>query len=75
MLEVSYRPRAELDLQSIVLYASEVLKTPATARDAYEKIRAAIARLREFPTMGRIFRDDLLEAEYRCVLAYEARHR
>ena len=42
MLEVRYRPRAELDIHSAVLYLGEVLGNPVAARKLYETLVEAI---------------------------------
>ena len=69
MLEARYRPRAELDIHSAVLYTGEVLGNPVAARKLYEKLMEAIERLRNVPTLGRVFFDDRLEGKgYRSFL-------
>lgn len=69
MLEVRYRPRAELDIHSAVLYLGEVLGNPVAARKLYETLVEAIERLRSMPTLGRAFSDDRLEGkDYRSFL-------
>ena len=59
----AFRPRAALDLESLVVYLGEVLRSPQAARDTYAAILDAFDRLCEMPTLGRSFLDDSLEAE------------
>lgn len=53
--KVRYRPRATFDIESIVIYYSEVCKNTSLARTTYEQISSAIKKLAEMPTMGRPF--------------------
>lgn len=68
MLAPHYRPRAAFDLESIVIYVGEVLKSPKSARNLYMGIREKVMDLCRIPTIGRVFRDDLLGREYRYFL-------
>ena len=67
-LSVEYRPRAAFDVESIVLYVGEVLKSPQAAKGIYEEISSKIEELRSMPTLGKVFRDNLLGREYRYAL-------
>lgn len=60
MREPVYRPRAAFDLESIVIYVGEVCRNPASARQTYESIRAAVKELCDMPTLGRPFIDESL---------------
>lgn len=55
MREPAYRPRAALDLESMVIYVGEVCRNPQSARHIYESIMAAVRDLCAMPTMGRPF--------------------
>lgn len=68
MLTPVYRPRAAFDIESIVLYVGEVLKSPQAAKRLYESLRDKVHELCEMPTIGRVFRDELLGRQYRCAL-------
>lgn len=59
----AFRPRAALDLESLVVYLGEVLRSPQAARDTYAAALDAVDRLCEMPTLGRPFLDDSLEGE------------
>ena len=59
----AFRPRAALDLESLVVYLGEVLRSPQAARDTYAAILDAVDRLCVMPTLGRPFFDDALERE------------
>ena len=67
-LSLEYRPRAAFDIESIVLYVGEVLKSPKAAKGIYEDICLKVGELCEMPSVGKIFRDDLLGREYRYAL-------
>lgn len=74
MLIPAYRPRAALDLESLVVYIGEVLHAPQAARNAYAAIVEAVDQLCATPTLGRPFVDDRLEREgYRSYLAGQYR--
>lgn len=68
VLSPQYRPRAAFDLESIVIYVGEVLKSRQAAKRLYEGIRSKVLELCEMSEMGRVFRDDLLGRQYRCAL-------
>lgn len=55
-----YRPRACIDIESIVTYIGQVLDSPKAARAWYENLQATVAQLCEMPDLGRPFTDDLL---------------
>ncbi len=67
MLEDTWRPRAELDLQSIVIFLGVECRNKKAAIDARKKLDAAIELLREFPDMGGRIRLDSIEREYRTM--------
>ena len=70
MLALEWRPRAQLDRESIALYLGMERSSPETALKVVQEIDAAIERVREFPESGSIFRLDSLEhKEYRFVAA------
>ena len=74
MLEVEYRARAALDIESIVIYIGEVLDSPQTARETYENLMASIDLLREVPTLGKRIIDDRFEQNgYRVYLSGQYR--
>lgn len=69
MLELRWRPRAQLDRESIALFIGYERRAPQVALEAMRRIDAAIERVREFPDSGGHFRRDGLEHEYRTVIA------
>ena len=70
MLEVEYRPRAQLDKESIAIYLGQECGSPQAALSAIRGIDAAIDRVREFPDSGGHVRFDTLDHfEYRTALA------
>lgn len=69
MLELHWRPRAQLDRESIALFIGYERRAPQAALATMERIDAALARVREFPDTGGHFRRDGLEHEYRTVAA------
>lgn len=52
MLEEMWRPRAELDMQSIFIFLAVECKNPEAAEKASAKIFGTIDMLKEFPDMG-----------------------
>lgn len=70
MLEEEWSQRAELDIQSIVIFLAVECKNLQAARKAEEKILAAIDMLKEFPDMGGTLKDDSLKRSYRTMLVH-----
>lgn len=69
MREVSYRPRAKFDLESMAIYLGEVCRNPTAARSTYTALVEAVKRLAEMPTLGRPFIDETLtKRDYRSWL-------
>lgn len=70
MLALKFRPRAQIDRESIAIYIGFECGMPQAARDVIGKIDAATHRVREFPDSGGRFYDaSLANAEYRTVKA------
>ena len=70
MLDLRWRPRAQMDRESIALYLGFERQNPAAALSVVKSIDAAIARARELPDSGGRFRvDQLQHKEYRTVIA------
>lgn len=61
MLELRYRRRALLDLESIAIYLGEALGLPNVARQTAADIQQALERLCEFPDLGKPHSDGSLE--------------
>ncbi len=59
--KVELRPRAALDIESIVVYLGKVQGSPTAAKKLYAQIREAFATLAAQPTIGRKFEDEMLE--------------
>ena len=69
MLDVEYRPRAALDIESIVIYIGEALASPKAAQETYQKTQDAVALIREMPTIGRRLADERFDGDgYRVYL-------
>ncbi len=69
-LTLQWRPRAELDRESIAIYLGIERKNPSAALKAVKTIDAALERACLFPDSGGRFRMDQLEhREYRTALA------
>lgn len=68
MLEVTIRPRAQLDLESIYIHIAIVLGSPQAANQTLEKIYGTLERLREFPALGKTWNDSELSRPYRRML-------
>lgn len=68
MLEVAWRPRAQLDRESIALYLGFEQGNPEAALSAIQSIDSVIDRLRRFPEsggrvlVGRLEHDDYRKA-------------
>ena len=70
MLELEYRPRAQLDRESIAIYLGFECGKPQAALKAIQEIDAAIDRARLFPESGGRFEVDSLEnRDYRTTTA------
>jgi len=69
MLDLAWRPRAQLDRESIAIYLGLERGMPQAALDAIKGIDAALETVRTFPDAGGHFTDDHLEHEYRATLA------
>ncbi len=69
MLDLAWRPRAQLDRESIAIYLGLERGMPQAALDAIKGIDAALETVRTFPDVGGHFTDDHLEHEYRTTLA------
>lgn len=71
MLELEYRPRAQLDKTSIAIYLGHEQQAPKAALEAIKKIDAAIDQARMFPESGSVVptEETPLSGEYRKVLA------
>ena len=66
MLEVVWRPRAQLDRESIALYLGFELGNPEAALASMRAIDDALDRLRRFPESGGcVFVDGLAHSDYR----------
>lgn len=63
MLELRYRRRALLDLESIAIYLGEALGLPNVARQTIADIQKALERLCEFPDLGKPHSDSSLEGQ------------
>lgn len=65
MLTPEYRPRAAYDIESIVTYIGQVQGMPKAARQWYEHLKNAVAKLCEMPDLGRTFEDERLSMKER----------
>ena len=70
MLDLAWRPRAQLDRESIAIYLGVERSSLQTALPMMREIDAAILRIRTFPDSGGHFHlDNLDHHDYRTVLA------
>lgn len=70
MLELVWRPRAQLDRESIAIYLGVERQSPQAAASAMRRIDAAIEQVRLLPdTGGRLRIERLGHVEYRTALA------
>ena len=70
MLKLNWRPRAQLDRESIALYLGCERQNPSAAFSVMKAIDEALCRIRQLPDSGGRFRmDELHRKEYRTVLA------
>ena len=70
MHEVEWRPRAQLDRESIAIYLGLECKNPQAALSTIRMIDDAIRQAQAFPSMGRrVGLEDAAHHDYRRVLA------
>jgi len=66
MHKVRYLPIAQKDLQDVILYLLDNLKSPKAAMDFIETLDKSILRLRQYPYSCRLYQPQKpLECEYR----------
>lgn len=66
MNKIRYLPTAQKDLQDIVLYFLDNLKSPKAAMDFIETFDKCILRLKEYPYSCKLYQSqEPLELEYR----------
>jgi toxin ParE1/3/4 len=66
--EISYLPLAKKDLTDIVLYISDILKSPKAALDLLNSLEESILRLEQFPFSCKVYQPLFtLENEYRLL--------
>ena len=63
MLACEWRPRAQVDRESIAIYLGQEMGNPQAALQAIRAIDAALAFVCEFPFAGHPIIDDMLEAD------------
>lgn len=68
-LKLQWRPRANLDRQSIAIYLGIECGNPEAALKAIAAIDEAIERIRLQPNLGKRFRHERLQNEYHMVQA------
>ena len=70
MHEVEWRPRAQLDRESIAIYLGLECKNPQAALSTIRMIDDAIRQVQAFPSMGRrVVLEDTAHHDYHRVLA------
>ena len=69
-LKLQWRPRANLDRQSIAIYLGIECGNPEAALKAIATIDEAIEHIRLQPNLGKRFRHERLRNEYRMVQAH-----
>lgn len=69
MLDLRWRPRAQLDRESIALYLGVEQGQPQAALNVIAAIDRAIQHVREFPDSGGHYSADILQNEYRTIHA------
>ncbi len=69
MREIEFRPRAQLDLENIVIYIAMEFGAPTAANDAANAIYQAIELAADQPELGSPFVDEDLVRPYRRILA------
>jgi toxin ParE1/3/4 len=66
MYKIRYLPIAQKDLQDIVLYILENLKSPKAAMDFIDTLDESILRLKQYPYSCTLYQPkERLESEYR----------
>ena len=66
MYRIRYLPIAQKDLQDIVLYILENLKSPKAAMDFIDSLDESILRLKQYPYSCKLYQpQEPLESEYR----------
>ena len=66
MYRIRYLPIAQKDLQDIILYALDNLKSPKAAMDFIDALDKSILRLKEYPYSCKLYQpQELLDSEYR----------
>ena len=66
MYKIRYLPIAQKDLQDIVLYILENLKSPKAAMDLIDTLDKSILRLKQYPYSCKLYHPkESLESEYR----------
>ncbi len=74
MRQLSYGPRAAIDIESIIIYVGEVLRAPEAAESLYRKIRQTVQDLCATPEIGRPYYDETLDRkQYRSFLVEQYR--
>ena len=68
MLNIEFRPRAQLDLESIYIHIAVVLGAPQAANKQLEKLYEAVELLAKFPDLGKRLEDGELSRPYRQFL-------
>ncbi len=69
MRTIEFRPRANVDIEGILVSIGLTLKSPKAARATADAIFAAIERIAELPELGQPFFDeDLKQLNYRRTL-------
>lgn len=68
-LKLKWRPRANLDRQSIAIYLGVECGNPNAALSAINSIDEAIRRIRQFPQLGKRVAHERLANEYRAIQA------
>lgn len=69
MLQLRWRPRAQLDRESIAIYLGVERRSPQAALNAMAVIDKALSFIRQFPDSGGFYQHDHLDREYRTMLA------
>lgn len=68
MYELSYMPISKKDIENIIFYISEILKSPTTALRLLDSFEVALEPLKHFPYSHEIYRlSNRLDKEYRYI--------
>lgn len=68
MYQLNYLPISKKDIESIILYISETLKSPTTALHLLDSFEAAVEALKNFPYSHEVYRlSNRLGKEYRYI--------